>query len=140
MVASPVPRLDGAAIQIRDLLYVFAGYGTIDLVHSHVDIYNFTDNSWGGRFDMPKDMAHSHLGMVTDGRFIYIVTGQFGPQCRGPTAKTFVLDTDTNTWNDFVPLPVPRYWEIRLGNASCLFFHVLVSYYALCFSFDDVQC
>ena len=50
-------------------------------VHSHVDIYNFSDNTWGGRFDMPKDMAHSHLGMVTDGRFIYVVTGQYGPQC-----------------------------------------------------------
>ena len=77
-------------------------------MHSHVDIYNFVDNKWGGRFDMPKEMAHSHLGMVTDGRYIYIVTGQYGPQCRGPTAKTFVLDTDTNTWSDFIPLPVPR--------------------------------
>lgn len=77
-------------------------------VHSHVDIYNFVDNTWEGRFDMPKEMAHSHLGMVTDGRYIYIVTGQYGPQCRGPTAKTFVLDTDTNSWSDFVPLPVPR--------------------------------
>lgn len=28
---------------------------------------------------MPKEMAHSHLGMVTDGRFIYVVTGQYGP-------------------------------------------------------------
>ncbi|XP_023645082.1 kelch repeat-containing protein At3g27220-like, partial [Capsella rubella] len=59
-------------------------------------------------------------GMVTDGRYIYIVTGQYGPQCRGPTAKTFVLDTDTNSWSDFVPLPVPRYapatqlWRGRL--------------------------
>lgn len=32
MTPSPVPRLDGAAIQINDLLFVFAGYGTIDLV------------------------------------------------------------------------------------------------------------
>ncbi|CAH8391204.1 unnamed protein product [Eruca vesicaria subsp. sativa] len=120
MAPAPVPRLDGAAIQIRNLLYVFAGYGNINLVHSHVDIYNFVDNTWGGRFDMPKEMAHSHLGMVTDGRYIYIVTGQYGPQCRGPTAKTFVLDTDTNTWSDFIPLPVPRYapatqlWRGRL--------------------------
>ncbi|KAG2316019.1 hypothetical protein Bca4012_066865 [Brassica carinata] len=120
MSPSPVPRLDGAAIQIRNFLYVFAGYGNINLVHSHVDVYNFLDNTWGGRFDMPKEMAHSHLGMVTDGRYIYIVTGQYGPQCRGPTAKTFVLDTDTNTWRDFVPLPVPRYapatqlWRGRL--------------------------
>lgn len=32
MAAAPVPRLDGAAIQIRNFLYVFAGYGTIDIV------------------------------------------------------------------------------------------------------------
>ncbi|KAK7852231.1 kelch repeat-containing protein [Quercus suber] len=120
MAASPVPRLDGAAIQIKNLLYVFAGYGTIDYVHSHVDIYNFTDNTWGGRFDMPKEMAHSHLGMVTDGRYVYVVTGQYGPQCRGPTAHTFVLDTETKQWRDMPPLPVPRYapatqlWRGRL--------------------------
>ncbi|GFY97321.1 Galactose oxidase/kelch repeat superfamily protein [Actinidia rufa] len=120
MVTAPVPRLDGAAIQIKNLLYVFAGYGTIDYVHSHVDIYNFTDNTWGGRFDMPKEMAHSHLGMATDGRYIYVVTGQYGPQCRGPTARNFVLDTETKQWRDIPPLPVPRYapatqlWKGRL--------------------------
>ncbi|KAA3489439.1 kelch repeat-containing protein [Gossypium australe] len=120
MATATVPRLDGAAIQINDLLYVFAGYSTINHVHSHVDIYNFTDNSWGGRFDMPKEMAHSHLGMVTDGRYIYVVTGQYGPQCRGPTAHTFVLDTKTKKWHDFPPLPVSRYapatqlWRGRL--------------------------
>lgn len=32
MAAAPVPRLDGAALQIKDLLFVFAGYGTIDYV------------------------------------------------------------------------------------------------------------
>ena len=32
MAAAPVPRLDGAALQIKNLLYVFAGYGTIDYV------------------------------------------------------------------------------------------------------------
>ncbi|XP_038717850.1 kelch repeat-containing protein At3g27220 isoform X1 [Tripterygium wilfordii] len=120
MASAPVPRLDGAAIQIKNLLYVFAGYGTIDYVHSHVDIYNFTDNTWGGRFDMPKEMAHSHLGMVTDGRYIYVVTGQFGPQCRGPIGHTFVLDTETKQWRDMPPLPLPRYapatqlWKGRL--------------------------
>lgn len=57
---------------------------------------------------MPKEMAHSHLGMVTDGRYIYVVTGQYGPQCRGPTAHTFVLDTKTKKWSDLPPLPFPR--------------------------------
>ncbi|CAI9114569.1 OLC1v1015319C1 [Oldenlandia corymbosa var. corymbosa] len=120
MASAPVPRLDGAAIQIKNLLYVFAGYGTINYVHSHVNVYNFSDNSWGGRFDMPKEMAHSHLGMATDGRYIYVVTGQYGPQCRGPTARNFVLDTESKQWEGLPPLPVPRYapatqlWRGRL--------------------------
>ncbi|RLN03813.1 hypothetical protein C2845_PM13G01930 [Panicum miliaceum] len=34
MPAAPVPRLDGAAVQIGDLLYVFAGYGSLDHVRN----------------------------------------------------------------------------------------------------------
>ncbi|KAH9743659.1 hypothetical protein KPL70_003376 [Citrus sinensis] len=108
MPSAPVPRLDGAAIQIKNLFYVFAGYGSLDYVHSHVDVYNFTDNKWVDRFDMPKDMAHSHLGVVSDGRYIYIVSGQYGPQCRGPTSRTFVLDSETRKWDSMPPLPSPR--------------------------------
>uniref|UniRef100_A0A2N9FYL5 Kelch repeat-containing protein n=1 Tax=Fagus sylvatica TaxID=28930 RepID=A0A2N9FYL5_FAGSY len=120
MLPAPVPRLDGAAIQIKNLLYVFAGYGSLDYVHSHVDIYNFTSNTWGGRFDMPKEMGHSHLGVATDGRYVYVVSGQYGPQCREPTARTFVLDTETKIWRTMPPLPAPRYspatqlWRGRL--------------------------
>ena len=32
MPPAPVPRLDGAAVQIKNLLYVFAGYGSLDYV------------------------------------------------------------------------------------------------------------
>lgn len=37
MAPAPVPRLDGAAIQIKNLLFVFAGYGTIDFVRSLIN-------------------------------------------------------------------------------------------------------
>ncbi|CAL0332977.1 unnamed protein product [Lupinus luteus] len=120
MPSAPVPRLDGYAIQINNLFYVFAGYGSLDYVHSHVDIFNFSSNTWVERVDMPKDMAHSHLGVATDGRFIYVVSGQYGPQCRGPIARVFVLDTKTKKWNSLPPLPSPRYapatqlWRGRL--------------------------
>ncbi|KAL6139461.1 hypothetical protein ACLB2K_057765 [Fragaria x ananassa] len=89
-------------------------------VHSHVDIFNFSDNTWGGRFDMPKEMGHSHLGVTSDGRYIYVISGQYGPQCRGPTARSFVLDTETKKWSSIPPLPSPRYapatqlWRGRL--------------------------
>ncbi|KAH9743666.1 hypothetical protein KPL70_003376 [Citrus sinensis] len=118
MPSAPVPRLDGAAIQIKNLFYVFAGYGSLDYVHSHVDVYNFTDNKWVDRFDMPKDMAHSHLGVVSDGRYIYIVSGQYGPQCRGPTSRTFVLDSETRKWDSMPPLPSPSN-SVMEGPPSC---------------------
>lgn len=121
MPSAPVPRLDGYAIQILNLFYVFSGYANLDHVHSHVDVYDFTSNKWVERFDTPKEMANSHLGIATDGkRYIYIVSGQYGPQCRGPTAIVFVLDTKTKTWNNLPPLPFPRYapatqlWRGRL--------------------------
>ncbi|CAA6653779.1 unnamed protein product [Spirodela intermedia] len=117
MAKAPVARLDGAAIQIKNLLYVFAGYGTIDYVHSHVDVYNFTDNTWGGKFDMPKEMAHSHLGVATDGRYIYVISGQYGPQCRGPTSRSFVLDTESKKWDDlphYLYAPATQLWRGRL--------------------------
>ncbi|XP_013594107.1 PREDICTED: kelch repeat-containing protein At3g27220 [Brassica oleracea var. oleracea] len=120
MTSAPVPRLDGYSVQIKNLLYVFSGYGSLDYVHSHVDVFNFTDNKWCDSFDTPKEMANSHLGIVTDGRYVYVVSGQFGPQCRGPTSRSFVLDSTTKTWLDFPSLPAPRYapatqiWRGRL--------------------------
>lgn len=120
MPSAPVPRLDGYSVQIQNLLYVFSGYGSLDYVHSHVDVFNFTDNKWCDRFDTPKEMANSHLGIVTDGRYVYVVSGQFGPQCRGPTSLSFVLDSSTKTWLQFPSLPAPRYapatqiWRGRL--------------------------
>lgn len=32
MPSAPVPRLDGSAIQINNLFYVFCGYGTLNYV------------------------------------------------------------------------------------------------------------
>ncbi|KAJ6751484.1 hypothetical protein OIU85_001964 [Salix viminalis] len=69
MPSAPVPRLDGYSVQIKNLFYVFVGYRNLDHVHSHVDVYNFSDNTWCDRFDTPKDMANSHLGVATDGRY-----------------------------------------------------------------------
>ncbi|EPS58078.1 hypothetical protein M569_16738, partial [Genlisea aurea] len=110
MPSAPVPRLDGSSIQIGDLFYAINGYGNIDYVHSHADIYNFSDNTWCGRIESPKSMANSHLGMTTDGRYVYVVAGQPGPHCTvPPTNLAFVLDTETREWESFPPLPASRY-------------------------------
>ncbi|KAE8723115.1 hypothetical protein F3Y22_tig00013040pilonHSYRG00007 [Hibiscus syriacus] len=43
-------------------------------VHSDVDVFNFTDNTWCATIDAPKYMANSHLGVASDRRFIYVVS------------------------------------------------------------------
>ncbi|MFQ6648028.1 hypothetical protein Gotur_021397 [Gossypium turneri] len=79
------------------------------VVHSHVDVYNFTDNTWFARFDAPKYMANSHLGVASDGRYIYVVSGQYGPQCRGPTSATYL-----STIENFRYAPATQLWRGRL--------------------------
>jgi len=65
---------------------------------------------------MPKEMAHSHLGMASDGRYIYAVSGQYGPQCRASINRNFVFDTETREWHELPPLPFPRYvWYSALS-------------------------
>ncbi|MCI20927.1 kelch repeat-containing protein, partial [Trifolium medium] len=83
------------------------GISNMSSVHSHVDVYDFKSNKWVEKFDTPKEMANSHLGIATDGRYIYIISGQKGTQCRGPTASAFVLDTKTKKWSSLPPLPFP---------------------------------
>jgi len=66
MAPAPVPHLDGVAIQIRNLLFIFAGYSTIDY--------------WQY---LGREIRHT----VRDGafafgtsRYIYVVIGQYGQQ------------------------------------------------------------
>ncbi|XP_025982728.1 kelch repeat-containing protein At3g27220-like isoform X1 [Glycine max] len=120
MPSAPVPRLDGYSIQIKNTFYVFAGYAHLDHVHSHIDVFDFSINKWVDQIKMPNEMAHSHLGIASDGRYIYIVSGQYGTQCSGPTTASFSLDTATKKWKPLPPLPAPRYapatqlWKGRL--------------------------
>ncbi|CAI0456837.1 unnamed protein product [Linum tenue] len=120
MDSAPVPRLDGYSVQINDLLYVFVGYRNLDNVHSHIDVFNLSENKWSDRFDTPREMANSHLGVATDGRFVYIVSGQKGPQCRTAITLSYSLDTKTKQWSSLPRLPAPRYapatqlWRGRL--------------------------
>ncbi|CAL1391508.1 unnamed protein product [Linum trigynum] len=120
MDSAPVPRLDGYSVQINDLLYVFVGYRNLDNVHSHIDVFNLSETKWSDRFDTPREMANSHLGVATDGRFVYIVSGQKGPQCRTAITLSYSLDTKTKQWSSLPRLPAPRYapatqlWRGRL--------------------------
>lgn len=117
----PVQRLDAGAAQLGNELFVIGGYASIDHVLSVVDVLDLETGCWRERFPMPAAMAQSHLAVTTDGsRYIFVVSGQLGPQCHPPTRDGFVLDTRSRRWSELPPLPEARYaatmqlWNGRL--------------------------
>jgi len=86
-----------------------------------MEVLDLSRNTWQERLDTPKGMAQSHLAICTDGeRFIYIVSGQLGPQCSPAIREGFCYDTRDKVWKDLPPLPEARYaatmqlWNGRL--------------------------
>jgi len=117
----PYARLDAGGIFLNDKLYVFGGFDQYVCVHSVADVFDLKKGKWIDRFNMPENMAQSHLGVASDGkRYIYGISGQLGDQCRPPTPECFVLDTKHRTWDILPPLPDARYaatvqlWRGRL--------------------------
>jgi len=117
----PYARLDAGGICVNDKLYVFGGFDQHVRVYSVVNVFDFKKGKWVEQFDMPANMAQSHLGIASDRkRYIYEISGQLGDQCHPPTPECFVLDTEHNTWQPLPPLPEPRYaatvqlWRGRL--------------------------
>jgi hypothetical protein len=117
----PAQRLDAGGAKTGKELFVFGGYESINHVLSVVDVLDLETGAWRARFPMPDAMAQSHLAIATDGaRFVFVVSGQLGAQCRPATRNCFVLDAQTRAWADFPPLPAARYaataqlWNGRL--------------------------
>jgi N-acetylneuraminic acid mutarotase len=117
----PAPKHDAAGVQIGARLYVVAGYTSIETVTPFVEVLDLERRRWVERIPLADGVAHSHLAFASDGeRFIYLVSGQFGPRCAPSVRDAFVLDVTTRAWRPLPPLPEPRYaaamqlWRGRL--------------------------
>jgi hypothetical protein len=113
-------RLDAAAAQHGDLLYLFGGFSGAD-VCTTCDVLDLRSGRWVQRFECPPEVAHSHLAVTVDEQgHVYMVGGQVGNNCRPATRDAFVLDLNTRTWSSLPPLPEARYaptmqlWNGRL--------------------------
>jgi Kelch motif len=117
----PDPKLDAGGVQIGSRLYVIAGYSSRDTVSPYVDVLDLARRQWVERISLAPGVAHSHLAFASDReRFIYIVSGQYGPQCAPAVRDGFVLDLAKRAWGSLPALPEPRYaatmqfWRGRL--------------------------
>lgn len=117
----PLRLYDAGGVQVGHFLYVVCGYSNLDKVQNSMEVLDLKRNRWQKPIETPKDMAQSHLALCSDGqRFIYIVSGQFGPQCSPAIRKGFTFDIQNKHWGSLPLLPQARYaatmqlWDGRL--------------------------
>jgi N-acetylneuraminic acid mutarotase len=106
-------RTEGAFLQIGSKLYVMGGFltGSGMPVTSRVQVLDFATNKWTDLASLPSGAARTHGAAATDGRFIYLVSGQPGAAYGTGTTRSFKYDIATNTWSSFRALP-----EVRFGG------------------------
>lgn len=102
-------------------MYVFGGYTSLAAVSDRVRVFDLASEAWQASLPAPPDMPQSHCAVATDAcRFVYLVSGQLGPECSPAVRDAFVFDTRTGQWHSLPPLPEPRYagtmqlWRGRL--------------------------
>ena len=106
---SPIARAEAGSMVLGDKLYVMGGYTPdYDSVTNRLDIYDMTEGTWTRGADLPG--TQTHAGVASDGRLIYHLAGQFGPnEGNGATADVWKYYPKADRWKPFVSLPEGRY-------------------------------
>ena len=110
---APIALAEAQSVVVNGKLYVFGGYDVTvpDYQPTNAsEVFDPSTNSWTMLAPMPA--AETHMGVATDGQFIYVIGGYtFDPTTTYQTfatANSFRYDIASNTWSGFVPLPSPR--------------------------------
>jgi N-acetylneuraminic acid mutarotase len=98
---------------VDDRIYVFGGFVRDSLGEGPVsgaDYYDTSTNTWHQVADLPRSFTHA--GMAVDGHNVYIVGGYYGTKPHTyaqvfSDREVWVYNTDTNTYRQTTPLPVP---------------------------------
>ncbi|HWE02791.1 MAG TPA: carbohydrate-binding protein [Tepidisphaeraceae bacterium] len=104
---------EAKSVGVNGLLYVFGGYFTTTPEYQATtssEAYNPATDQWTELAPLP--VPTTHMGIATDGTYIYIVGGYlYDPKTTYQTFGTtnsWRYDIATNTWSAFVPLPAAR--------------------------------
>ena len=99
-------RSETGVIQVGRRLFVMGGYIDGDLnVTRSMDVFNLQTQRWSQSTPLPADAPQTHMGLATDGTYIYMVSGQLGGGYGPGTAKTWKYDIGAGTWKRWVDLP-----------------------------------
>ncbi len=77
--AAPSNHYEAANVTVGDRIYAFGGFKNGDFqVDRGFLYYTPGNNTWTALGNMPTDVAETHQGITTDGRYIYIAGGFAG--------------------------------------------------------------
>jgi len=106
----PRALYDAAGAKVGNRLYIIRGYEELSAVNNKIFVFDLDREQWVDAIDPPARVAHSHMAVCSDGvRFIYMVSGQLGPQCHPAIPDSFAFDTINGIWRELPALPAPRY-------------------------------
>lgn len=111
---APRGASEPGVLQVGRRLFMFGGYldGAEMPVSRSADVYNLQTQTWSHLGPLPDGAAETHMGLATDGTYIYSVGGQLGGGYGPGTTQTWRYDIATNTWEPWVELP-----QIQYGGA-----------------------
>ncbi len=103
--------VEGAGVELNGKVYVMGGYdNAYDGTSTQVDILDLKTKSWSRGAPLPGPETHG--GVATDGKYIYFVGGQSGPQeSTDLTDKAWKYYPDKDLWIPYLSLP-----EVRAGG------------------------
>lgn len=102
-------HLEAGSIRVGNTLYVIGGYQTLTQMCTKMQILDVASGTWRYGPQLPDGFPLSHAGLASDGRFLFVVSGQPGPACWPATERSWALDLHTMSWTAFAPLPVARF-------------------------------
>ena len=112
---APAARFESTGIVVGGKIYSFGGFKDYDQhVRRDYVVYDPAKNTWKVLGTMPTGMAETHLGVATDGRYVYFAGGLRGDVREGQKPPQYVYagvwryDTTTNAWTQLGNLPEAR--------------------------------
>jgi len=102
-------RFESTAIQYRDDVYVFNGFGVGINIEPAVEKFDAGTQTWSviGNTSVTKGNAVTHNGVIKHGDEVWILGGRVGDHPGAVTAKVWIYNLNTKSWSAGPKLPVP---------------------------------
>ena len=111
-------RFESTAVQYKDDIYVFNGFGTGLKVQPTVEKYDAGTKKWSvvASSSVLYGNAVTHNGIVRNGNEVWIIGGRLGRHPGKVTSDVFIYNLETAKWRRGPSMPVP----VAAGGAAVI--------------------